>query len=142
MSFADDIPEYCLGDPTRMRQIATNLVGNAIKFTAEGSVHFKVSMCEPPTGKPGHKWALIQVKDSGVGIDQAAQDVIFERFSQADSTTTRQFGGTGLGLAICKQLVETMGGEIGVTSELGEGTCFWYKVPIFIVDQDGNKLPE
>ncbi|VAW01155.1 sensory box histidine kinase/response regulator [hydrothermal vent metagenome] len=142
ISFADDIPEYCLGDPTRMRQIATNLVGNAIKFTSEGSIRFEAKLCEPPAGKPAGQWALVQVKDSGVGIDQAAQDVIFERFSQADSTTTRQFGGTGLGLAICKQLVETMGGEIGVTSELGEGTCFWYKVPIFTVDQDGNKLPE
>jgi CheY-like chemotaxis protein/anti-sigma regulatory factor (Ser/Thr protein kinase) len=116
-----------LGDPSRLRQIVMNLIGNAIKFTERG--HITLSICRTSAGTvPGQ--LLISVQDSGIGIATNKQDKIFESFSQADSSTTRQYGGTGLGLAICKELAEMMQGTIDVQSELGVGSTFTVTLPL------------
>ncbi|MCC7125652.1 MAG: response regulator [Acidobacteria bacterium] len=109
------------GDPFRLRQVIANLVGNAVKFTADGEVIVRVSA---QAGADDHAAFTITVEDTGVGIAADAQARIFEQFSQADSSTTRQFGGTGLGLAICRRLLTMMGGTIAVDSRLGEGSRF------------------
>jgi PAS domain S-box-containing protein len=118
---------WFVGDPTRYRQILQNLVSNALKFTKEGAVQITVEAAQAGDGP----WILrTAVKDSGVGISSEARARLFRKFSQADPSTTREFGGTGLGLAISKQLVEALGGEIGVDSEPGRGSCFWFTLPM------------
>jgi signal transduction histidine kinase/CheY-like chemotaxis protein len=116
-----DVPSQVVGDPTRIRQILTNLAGNALKFTERGHVLIWVE-CEDRTD---HLCSfVIRVKDTGIGIPAELRERIFEQFSQADVSTTRKFGGTGLGLTICKQLVEMMGGSIGVKSGVDSGSEF------------------
>ena len=115
------------GDPVRLRQVLTNLVSNAIKFTQRGSVAIHISKRgETRT----HYEILFAVKDSGIGIAPEAATKLFQPFSQADASTTRMHGGTGLGLVICKRIVDLMGGKIGVRSELGRGSLFWFSVPM------------
>ena len=120
-----DVPERLVGDPTRLRQIVSNLVGNAIKFTLEGSITIAVRV-----GKITNDQTTLQfsVADTGIGIPIETQQRIFEAFTQADSSTTRRFGGTGLGLTISAQLVELMGGQIGVKSEEGAGSTFFFEL--------------
>jgi CheY-like chemotaxis protein/EAL domain-containing protein (putative c-di-GMP-specific phosphodiesterase class I) len=116
------------GDPVRVRQVLLNLLSNAVKFTETGEVVLR-ALSEPAVAAPGEralKLVRFEVSDTGVGIDTAQQSRIFESFTQADSSTTRSYGGTGLGLAISKQLVELMGGQIGVSSEVGKGSTFWF----------------
>jgi CheY-like chemotaxis protein len=126
------VPPGLVGDPNRLRQILINLVGNALKFTERGSVTVTV---EPDAG-PRHKgltgWFRFNVIDTGIGIAKGKTDVIFDSFTQADSSTTRKYGGTGLGLSISKGMVELMGGRIGCVSDAGTGSTFFITVPFGI----------
>jgi two-component system, sensor histidine kinase and response regulator len=122
-----DVPVQLRGDPGRIRQIILNLTNNAIKFTNEGEIVLSAQL-ENDDGE----FATIRfsVTDSGIGIPDDAMDRLFASFSQVDASTTRKYGGTGLGLTISKQLVELMGGEIGVESEVGKGSIFWFSLPL------------
>ncbi|MBK7673880.1 MAG: response regulator [Candidatus Accumulibacter sp.] len=110
------------GDPFRLRQVLINLINNAVKFTSQGEVVVRATLASEAKGASR---VYLSVEDTGVGIAPEAREKVFERFAQADGSTTRQFGGTGLGLAICRRLVELMGGQIGLESQLGRGTRFW-----------------
>jgi signal transduction histidine kinase/CheY-like chemotaxis protein len=124
-----DVPPVIKGDLTRLKQILINLVGNAVKFTDHGEIELKVDLAHkelPVDGRSGKIPLLFSVRDTGIGIPADKQKTIFESFSQADSSTTRQYGGTGLGLAICKQLCRLMGGDIRVESKEGEGSIFYF----------------
>lgn len=125
VSYDSDVPAYLWGDPGRMRQIIINLVGNAIKFTEHGHVRVKASVQDNDNGSR----LYIAVEDTGMGIPMDKLGEIFDKFTQADASVTRKYGGTGLGLAITKQLVQLMGGEIGVESAEGKGSTFWLAIP-------------
>ncbi len=119
----EDIPDNAIGDPVRLRQVLLNLLGNALKFTPHGEVKMSVRLLTQDTHTLRVKF---EVTDTGIGIAPEAQAHLFTAFSQADGSTTRRFGGTGLGLAIVKQLVQLMGGDIGITSTPGQGSTFWF----------------
>jgi len=121
-----EMPVKIQGDPLRFRQVLANLISNAIKFTSEGGVTIRGETLESGDGA---EMLLIEVEDTGIGIAAEDQGHIFEAFAQADSSVTRSYGGSGLGLTICKQLVRTMGGEIGVKSVEGKGSIFWFTMP-------------
>ena len=120
----EDVPEYAIGDATRLRQIFINLAGNAIKFTEKGEVVIELKQGATQGDKDKLK-LYASVRDTGIGIPSNLQKKLFEPFTQADGSMKRKYGGTGLGLSIAKQLVEAMGGEIGVLSDMGKGTTFW-----------------
>lgn len=130
-----DVPRRLRGDPTRLRQIIINLLGNAFKFTEEGFISLEVHLDKPTVG--GRVQLRFVVQDSGIGIDLARAGNLFDSFNQADASTTRKYGGTGLGLAICKSLAELMGGTIGVDSAKGEGARFWFTAQLEVQ----NHLP-
>ena len=121
------VPDTVRGDPARVRQVLTNLVSNAIKFTEHGAVTVHARLVDDPLGGWLVRW---EVKDTGIGLTPEQQGRLFQPFSQADSSTTRRYGGTGLGLAICRQLVELMGGSIGLDSAVGAGSTFWFTVQL------------
>ena len=121
------IPEQVRGDPGRLRQVLTNLVGNAVKFTPDGEVEVRAQLEQR---RPEEVVIRFSVRDTGVGIPLESVGRLFRSFSQGDRTMARRFGGTGLGLSICRQLVELMGGEIGVENTQGRGSIFWFRVPL------------
>ncbi|WP_315782012.1 ATP-binding protein [Bradyrhizobium sp. SZCCHNR2011] len=124
VTLAPGLPQYLEGDPTRIRQVLLNLVGNAIKFTEQGSIQVRASHRLRADGAID---LTIEVIDSGIGMSPEIQAQIFDPFVQADTSISRKYGGSGLGLAICKQLCTIMGGSIGVDSELGRGSRFWFE---------------
>jgi two-component system sensor histidine kinase RpfC len=127
----EDVPDALVGDPGRLRQVVVNLVGNAIKFTDQGSITMSADIEQQRDG--GMK-LLLAVTDTGIGIEPEAQSHIFESFRQADNTIIDRFGGTGLGLAICKQVAELIGGEIGVDSTPGVGSSFWFTSKVQLIE--------
>jgi two-component system sensor histidine kinase BarA len=135
-----DVPDNIMGDPLRVKQVITNLVNNAIKFTQTGEVVLRASLEDED---PDNQRATLRlsVADSGVGLSRAQQHSLFNAFSQADPSTARQYGGTGLGLAISKRLVEEMGGEIGLNSELGKGSTFWFTLNPELSTLSNNEAP-
>lgn len=122
---ANDVPDFVKGDPTRLRQILNNLISNAVKFTHDGEIFVGLTMKEHPDGN-ANKLFLFEVVDTGIGIPQDVQKIVFSTFTQADESTTRKYGGTGLGLSISKEMVELFGGDIGVDSVEGKGSRFWF----------------
>jgi signal transduction histidine kinase len=138
IEFAPGIPRHITGDRTRLKQVLSNLVGNAIKFTESGHVRVRVA------GKVNDQEQLVlrvEVADTGIGIPPERRDRLFKPFSQVDSSTTRRFGGTGLGLAICARLCEAMGGGIGVISEPGKGSAFRFKVLLDVARSAPDTVP-
>lgn len=137
VSLDPDLPTQLRGDPHRLRQMVTNLLSNAIKFTEKGEV-----MVHAQARTEDDRTLLtIEVRDTGVGIDDAQQALLFQRFTQADSSTTRKYGGTGLGLAIVRGLADAMGGRVGLDSTLGQGSRFWFEVPVQAGLHETQRLP-
>jgi PAS domain S-box-containing protein len=123
-TISDDLPELVVGDGGRVRQVLTNLIGNAVKFTDSGRIDVEAQLMRPTDA--GGILARFMVRDTGIGIPPEQHSRLFESFTQGDGSSTRKYGGTGLGLSISKQLVELMGGELGVESKPGEGSRFWF----------------
>jgi PAS domain S-box-containing protein len=133
LTIEEDVPITLWGDKGRLRQVLVNLISNAIKFTQEGWVRLRVAISRNDLSQ---LWIRFEVEDTGIGIPWERQEAIFERFMQADVATSRAFGGSGLGLTISKRIVELQGGRIGVNSEPGWGSTFWFEIPF------GTEVPQ
>ena len=137
------VPEVISGDPTRLRQVLVNLIGNAVKFTAQGEIVVRVRRSMMGSGGPGPGVTALrfEVHDTGIGISPGKQGLLFQPFSQVDTSTARRYGGTGLGLAITRRIVELLGGRIGVDSDSGHGSTFWFELPAELApESDGTEL--
>lgn len=134
----DEVPKKVLGDPVRTHQVLLNLLGNAVKFTTQGSIVIKARLVSTDDLRSTIRFNVI---DTGIGIDDDERRNIFLPFTQADMSTTRKYGGTGLGLTISKRLVELMGGEIGYMSEKGKGSNFWFQVPYRALSKEDFGVP-
>ncbi len=139
MHVGDNVPDNLIGDSLRLRQILINLIGNAIKFTAQGKVVTRVQM---KSSEGGVAHLIFSISDTGIGISPEKQAALFQRYMQADASTSRNYGGTGLGLSICKSLVELMGGSIGIRSEEGKGSTFFFELPCRVQENVVAKKPE
>lgn len=138
VELAEDVPCNLRGDPTRLRQILFNLLGNAFKFTHSGSVRLAVHVAPDQAPSPGRVVLSFEVNDTGIGLAPEQQAKLFGAFTQADESITRRYGGSGLGLAICQQLVELMGGAIGVHSALGVGSTFYFTAHFEVVPAEAT----
>ncbi len=136
VNFSEDVPRYVVGDPGRIRQILLNLNSNAVKFTEKG--HVLISVTSQLENKNDVRLRF-EVEDTGIGIPEDKLEYIFNKFSQAEESTTRNFGGTGLGLAICKSLIEMMGGSVGVRSTLGKGSVFYFDILLPVGEEQEHK---
>ena len=136
----NDVPDSLMGDPLRLKQIITNLLNNAIKFTRTGEVVLRASLEEEDVTNDTVT-LRVSIADTGMGLSQAQQRSLFDAFSQADASTARQYGGTGLGLAISKRLAEEMGGKIGLESEPGKGSTFWFTLTSRLASQNESDSP-
>ena len=134
---APQVPDRMRGDPTRLRQVLLNLLANAVKFTEQGEIGVSVEMAPAEGEAP---WLHFAVSDTGIGIPEEKQAMIFQAFAQADASTTRQFGGTGLGLAICSHIIEAMGGRITVESAPQKGTTFHFSIPVDVTQSEHEPL--
>jgi len=133
-----EVPPWVRGDPQRIRQCLVNLISNAVKFTSTGEVVVELSLVSQENGRALTRF---EVRDTGIGIAPETLPTLFQPFVQADSSTTRHFGGTGLGLSIVRRLVEMMGGQTGVVSQLGKGSTFWFVLPLQIADAPAPERP-
>jgi signal transduction histidine kinase/DNA-binding response OmpR family regulator len=142
LNLASDLPERVRGDPGRIRQVLVNLVGNAIKFTEQGGIEVAVQCL--PGARHDHARLRFSVRDTGIGVAADKLQTIFDSFAQADTSTTRKYGGTGLGLTISAQLVSLMGGQIQVTSKLGQGSTFHFvlELPVSAGQVETQRLPQ
>ncbi|MBM3815340.1 MAG: response regulator, partial [Acidimicrobiia bacterium] len=138
LDLGPDLPANVMGDPTRLQQVLANLLSNAIKFTGQGQVELGVSLAAAHGEVPRIRFA---VKDSGTGIPAEQHSRIFESFTQADGSTTRKFGGTGLGLSIASRLAVLMGGRLSIESQPGEGSVFWFELPMAEVSGEAAAIP-
>lgn len=136
LDFKKDAHEFIVSDSMRIRQILHNFVGNAIKFTEKGKITITIESLQKVKAPKGKTMVQISVADTGIGLTKEQRRAIFNKFVQADSSTTRKFGGTGLGLAICQMLVAMLGGEIGVESEPGKGSVFSFSILVDIASKD------
>lgn len=139
LNYHQNIPEFLIGDALRIKQILYNLIGNAIKFTDKGHIYTNIEKISH--SDDGIVQLKISVEDTGIGLTEEQQKIIFKAFTQADSSTTRKYGGTGLGLAISKELAHLMGGTIGVESEFGKGATFWVIISLQ-VDKKLDSRPQ
>ncbi|WP_258868472.1 response regulator [Arthrobacter sp. RT-1] len=136
-----EVPARLEGDSGRIRQILLNLASNAVKFTASGEVAIRVTTENPGAGPGSTAAVYFEVRDTGIGIDPAHHPKLFQSFSQADASTTRRYGGTGLGLAISRRLTEAMDGEVGLQSVPGEGSTFWFRLPLPVAPPSTDPVP-
>ncbi|TFK57700.1 histidine kinase [Heliocybe sulcata] len=134
-----DVPESVVADYARIRQVLMNLIGNAVKFTSTGSVKVVCSVDRTVVPPPGEVQLKFVIQDTGIGLSSSDVDLLFVPFQQADNSSTRRFGGTGLGLSISRGLVKLMGGAIGVQSELGVGSIFWFTVPVKLFESPESR---
>jgi signal transduction histidine kinase len=139
LDVSPEVPEHVLGDPHRLRQVMLNLAGNGVKFTTGGTVCISAEVLQKMSGKPER--IRLSVRDTGIGISSEAQKNLFTKFTQADSSTTRNFGGSGLGLVISRQLVKLMGGSISFDSKAGMGSHFWIEIPLSKDDACASNQP-